>query len=465
MADLFSVLHNGARALTAQRVVMATASHNIQNVSTDGFARQRVSLTTTPALNFAPAGAIGTGVRVDQITQARDRFVESRLPGLRAEAGFAGAREAALDAISAFDVEGGAGVAGRLGDMFAALSSLQTRPADLGVRRAALGAVADFSGAVRAAANDVDSARAGIDVELRGRAPRLQQLVDRLASLNGEIGVAAAAGGGPPNDLLDERQRVMDSLSDELGAKVIPGNGPGVTMVLPGGAPLVIGENAARIDVATGSDGRLLLSVSGTDGATSRLLDARDVGGAVGGLMSTRDVDLAAVGDALDTFAFEFAGAMNAAHAGGTALDGSSGRNLLAVSATPVGAARSLALDPSLVDAPASLQLSATGATGDAGNVAVMMALQGQPVAGATDPFAALAAITSSIGERTRSAAADRASATALLDHGLALRDSVSGVSVDEELVSLQQAERAFQAAAKVITTADQMLQTVLDLK
>jgi flagellar hook-associated protein 1 FlgK len=465
MSDLFSVLHNGARALTAQRVVMATASHNIQNVSTDGFARQRVSLTTTPALNFAPAGAIGTGVRVDQITQARDRFVEARLPGLRAEAGFAGAREAALDAVSAFDVEGGANIAGRLSDMFAALSALQTRPADLGVRRAALGAVADFSSAVRAAAADIDSARSSIDIELRGRAPELQQLVVRLAALNGEVGVAAAAGGGPPNDLLDERQRVMDRLSDQLGAKVIPGNGPGVTMVLPGGAPLVVGENAARIDVATAGDGRLLLAVGGTDGSSTRLLDARDIGGAVGGLMSTRDVDLGAVGDALDAFAFEFAGAMNVAHAGGTAIDGSSGRNLFSVSATAAGAARSLALDPSLVDAPASLQLSSTGSAGDAGNLAVMLSVQGQPMAGAGDPFAALAAITASIGERTRSAAADRASATALLDHGLRLRDSVSGVSIDEELVALQQAQRAFQAASKVIATADQMLQTVLDLK
>jgi flagellar hook-associated protein 1 FlgK len=464
MADLFSVLHNGARALTAQRVVMATASHNIQNVSTDGFARQRVTLTTSAALSFSPAGSIGTGVRVEQIGQARDRFVEARLPGLRAEAGLSDARAAALDAISAFDVEGGANVGGRLAAMFGAIAELQTRPADLGVRRAALGAVAEFSGAVRAAAADLQGAQSAIDVELRAKAPQLQQLADRLAALNGAVAVAQGDG-GPPNDLLDERQRVVDSLAEQLGAQRVPGPGPEVTMVLPGGAPLVVGKNAARINVATASDGRLLLSVGGTDGAPPRLLDQRDVGGAVGGLFQARDVDIAAAKTALDVFAFDIATAANGAHVGGSALDGSGGRPLFDVAASADGAARSLSLHTDLVDAPERLQLSSTGAQGDAGVALALVALRGQPIAGASDPFAALANITADIGERTRGAAADRASADAVLRHGLDLRDSVSGVSVDEELVNLQQAERAFQAASKVISTADQMLQTILDLR
>ena len=73
--------------------------------------------------------------------------------------------------------------------------------------------------------------------------------------------------------------------------------------------------------------------------------------------------------------------------------------------------------------------------------------------------------MTSSFGEKARSASLDQASSTSLLAHGVALRESVSGVSVDEELVNIQAAERAFQAASKVIGTADSMLQTILDLK
>jgi flagellar hook-associated protein 1 FlgK len=86
-------------------------------------------------------------------------------------------------------------------------------------------------------------------------------------------------------------------------------------------------------------------------------------------------------------------------------------------------------------------------------------------IAGTTDPFSALADMTSSFGERARSASVDRTSSASLLAHGVSLREGVSGVSIDEELVELQRAERAFQAATKVISTADQMLQTVLDIK
>ena len=464
MTDLFSVIHNGARSLGAHRTAMATASHNLENASTDGYARQRVSLTTSPALNATPAGSIGTGVRVEQITQARDRFIEARIPGLRSEFGFSAARDSTLDAISSFDSEGGAAVATRLGDLFASLQQLQTRPADPSVRRAAVGAAGDFVRAIGTAAADLATAKSSVDVDLRARAPEIQQLADRVASLNNEIAIARG-NGGPPNDLLDQRQVAIDALAEQVGARIVPGDDPAVTLTLPGGQPLVVGNRAARVDVGTASDGRLLLSVGGTDGAPPRLLDQRDVGGTVGGLLEARDVDLAAVETQLDTFAFDIAGAFNAAHSGGIALDGSTGRPLFSLPATSQGAARLMRVETTIAADPNLLQLSSTGATGDAGALQAILQVRDAAVAGATDPFSALATITSSIGERSRSAGTDRLSAQSLLNHGVGQRDSVSGVSIDEELVNLQQAERAFQAATKVISTADQMMQTILDLR
>lgn len=464
MSGLFSVLHNGARALTAQRVAMATASHNIENVSTEGYTRQRVSLEATPAENNSPAGMVGTGVRVTTVTTARDRFLEARLPTMRGESGSAATRAGALEAITAFDGESGANIAGRLGDFFSALQQLQTRPADLSVRQAALGAANDFARAVGTAASDLASAKTSIDVDLRARAPQIQQLADRVAQLNADIGATVGAG-GPANDLIDQRQVAIDALATEVGATVVPSDSFAATLVLPGGQTIVSGDRAARITTASAPDGRVLLSVSGTDGAPPRLFDQNDVGGAVGGLITARDEDIAAAEADLDTFAFDLANAFNAAHTTGIALDGSSGRDLFTVTATSAGAARTLAVSTTIAGNPSLLGASSTGATGDAGGVQSLLQVRDTAVAGATDPFSALANMTSSFGERARSASVDRTSSASLLAHGVSLREGVSGVSIDEELVELQRAERAFQAATKVIKTADDMLQTVLDIK
>ena len=106
------------------------------------------------------------------------------------------------------------------------------------------------------------------------------------------------------------------------------------------------------------------------------------------------------------------------------------------------------------------LQLSADPTRpGDAGNLITILSIE------QSNPADALANIVAIFGEASRAANIDAEANLDLLNHGLNLRESVSGVSVDEELVELQRAERSFQAAAKVISTADQMLQTLLDLK
>ena len=463
MGDLFALMHNGSRALTAHRAAMATASHNIENVNTPGFTRQRANLAATPSIAMAGIGMLGTGVTLASITQAKDRFLEARLPSMRATAGAAETRAATLDAITAFD-SSGINVAGRLGDFFSSLSALQARPADMGSRQAAIASAADFGRAVNAAAADIHSARAAVDTDLRARAPELQQLVSTVASLNKEIAIAAASG-GPPNDLLDQRQVALDALSSQLGATVTPGAGHAVTVTLPGGNALVVGDHAAKIGTATAPDGRLLLSIGGTDGSPAKLVDGKQVGGAVGGLFQARDVDLKDAADQLDTFTFDFASTVNAAHQSGIALDGSSGRDLFFVGASSSGAARRLAVTDALKADASLLGLSATGASGDAGALATLLAARDTALSTGSDVFSTLATMTSSFGEKARSASLDQASSTSLLAHGVALRESVSGVSVDEELVNIQAAERAFQAASKVIGTADSMLQTILDLK
>lgn len=445
MADLFSTLSLGARALQAHRTAAATASHNLENASTAGYARQRAQLTTNEAERTGNSFT-GTGVRVEGVTQARDRFVEARLPQLFGSASSSAARATALSSVSAFDPDGGVDMGGTMSSFFAALRGLQTRPNDPSTRRAAIAAADSVAIGFRRAADDVENARKAIDQDLTARAPSANQALSAVADLNRRIRIASADGAAP-NDLLDERQRAVDAAVQLTGAVIVPGDDGDTGLALPSGRSLVSGDRAATLSTAIGSDGRVGIRVNGDD------VDGADFGGVFGGAFAARDDDLGAVATALDDAANRFAADVNAAHAAGFAQDGSTGRPLF----TGTGA-RDLAVNGALKADPSLLAVSSTAAGGDTGALIALLSVEG------TDPAGSYADVVANFGVRANAANAEASADDALLTHGIGLREAASGVSVDEELVELQRAERAFQAASKVISTADSMLETLLNL-
>lgn len=454
MADIFSTLSLGARALTAHRTAAATASHNLENASTPGYARQRANLEANEADAFSPTGFIGSGVRVAGISQARDRFVESRLPGLFASSSSSTARADALAAVTSFDPEGGVKLTSRMSSFFGSLRDLQQRPTDPATRRGAVAAADELARGFNAAANDLESARRAVDADLKSRAPQATQLLATVADLNVRIKVAAASGGGPPNDLIDARQRAVDAAVQLTGAVVIPNDDGDVGLALASGESLVAGDSAATINATTDAAGRLTFSVQRPGGA-AHVVDNADWRGTFGGAFTARDQDLGGAAAALDAAADSFASAVNAAHSAGFALDGSTGRPLFSGSG-----ARGIAVEATIKADPSLLQLSADPTrAGDAQNLVALLTVE------QSNPAGALSDVVAIFGEAARAADVDAEADLGLLTHGLDLREGVSGVSVDEELVELQRAERAFQAATKVVSTADQMLQTLLDLK
>ncbi len=447
---MFSTLSLGARALQAHRTAAATASHNLQNASTAGYARQRATLATTDPESLAPVGFVGTGVRISGVGQARDRFVEARLPQLFASSAASQAQATALTAVTAFDREGGVNLGGDVAKVFSSLRELSLRPNDPATRRGAVASAQAFAVSVNRAGNEIESARAAIDDDIRGRVPDTNRALEAVARLNREIKIAAAQGGGPPNDLLDERQRAVDAAVQLTGAVVVPGKDGDVGLALKSGAALVVGDRASVLDVVNDADGRAVVRVDGDDVAGAAF------SGFFGGAFAARDDDLGAVAAALDTAVVALRDAMNTAHGQGFDEAGNPGGAFF------TGAdARSFAIDPGLAADPSRLAIAATAASsGDAGALQFLLRVESQ-----TNPAGALAGVAATFGARAAAAQQNADADDAVLAHGIAMREAASGVSVDEELVELQRSERAFQAASKVISTADSMLETLLNLK
>jgi flagellar hook-associated protein 1 FlgK len=464
MTDLLRILSSGAASLAAQRAAAATASHNLQNANTPGYARQRADVVAALPADQVGAGRIGLGARLASVTQARDRFLEAQIPGYLGQASRSSTGAATLEAVSALDPEAAGGLGDALSAFYASLRQLSQNAADPGLRQAVVGAANGLALSFRRTRAGLEDARTASDAKLQGAVAEVNDLARAVAGLNAQIRSAHAAG-GEPNDLLDARQKAVDRLAELTGAAPVPTSEGDLSVFLPGGAALVSSIHASVLSTVAdpSNGGHLALRLAPAGGAAQPVAAA---GGELGGLLDARDGALRAAVDGVDALAFGLGGAVNFAHARGVGLDGSTGDDLFAVGVQS-GAAARMAVSATVAQDPRRLAAasSATARPDDGSNALALVATEEQAVSGGLDAFGALAKVTADFGTAARGLAAAASQDAGLRDHLLSMREAASGVSIDEELLEMQKAQRAFEAITKVIQASQEMFDTLLQLK
>jgi len=464
MPDLFRVLTTGANSLAAQTAAAATAAHNLQNVNTPGYARQRVNIETTLPAELAGDAFVGRGALLGTVSQARDRFLEAQLPAAFGNAAGSSAAAGALASVEVLNPEARGGISDALAGFYAAFTQLSQNPSDPGLRQAAIGAARTLALSFHQTRASLEDARAGVDRRVAADVDEANGLAAQVASLNEQIRAARAGGGGEPNDLLDARQKAVDRLAELTGAVPVPTSEGDVSLFLAGGAALVTSTQAGRLtalpDPAQGGHMGIRLTSGG-------ITTALTPGGELGGLLSASNGALRTAVDALDALAWDLAGAVNGVHEAGVDLDGNAGLPLftLGTATDAATAAGQLAVNGAVVSDPDRLATrgvtgGVAGGPGDAKNVLALLATQST-----LDPAARLSRITSEFGTAARSADAMADADAGLKQHLVTLRASASGVSTDEELIELQKAQKAYEAIARVITVTNQMFETLLQIK
>lgn len=468
MANLFGILSWSSTSLQAQTARTATANHNLANANTDGYSRQRAELEATRPAEMEGANYLGRGAGLLAVSQARDPLVERQLAHVLGGSARSDAQAHALEGLSSLDPDGGAGLVNALDGFYGALRQLGQAPGDLGSRQATVAAAQQAALAFNRASQGVTGQRSAIDVDLAARATRVNGLAQSLAELNRAVRIDSAAG-GTPNDLLDARQKVQDELVALTGASVVPDSDGNVNLLLPnGGGALVSGNRAATLSTQSdpANGGHLAVWLTPVDGSPAGAVKPGGLGGAMGGLLDARDGALLTAQTSLDTLAFDWATAVNTQHRAGFGLDNVSNRDLFAVSATTNGAAASLSVLAAVAGDPRQLAAaSSANAPGDAGNLFGLVQTESAALSAGQDVFDGIAAAIAGYGSAVETARTSSARDGAVKDQLFSLRESTSGVSVDEELVALTTAQRGYEAIMKVLQTTDQMLQTLLDLK
>jgi flagellar hook-associated protein 1 FlgK len=466
--DLISVIGNAGAGLGLYQIKVATASNNIANSNTPGYARQSAIATETiPEEEAGRAGYIGRGVSLEAIVQSRDKFIESQLNSAFANSASSSAESDALGTVMALDPGAEGGISDAIGAFYSSLRDLNQNPSDLSLRQAVIYSSQSLATSFNRTAISISAARTGIDENVTALVDKVNSLSAGIADLNGKIALAVNSG-RTPNDMLDVRQNQMDQLAQLIGARPVPDTHSNYSMVLPGGTCLVSGISAATLKVQASStnNGHLDVMFEPTDGSGAVVLKTSELGGQIGGLLNARDVVLGAAEADVNALAYDFIGAVNAQSQLGYALDHTNGHDLFQSLASSNNAATLMAVDSSAAADPRLIAAagSATSGPGDGDNLQALIATEGTALTNGLNVKDGMAKLTSDFGIATSKVSDASQFDKRLLEDLQNARQSTSGVSVDDEMTTLLQAQNAYNGLVKVVATANTMLDKLMEM-
>ncbi|MCU0274312.1 MAG: flagellar hook-associated protein FlgK [Acidimicrobiales bacterium] len=447
----------GVNGLLAAQRSLDVVAHNLANVNTPDYARQRVVLKEAPPVTgFRPgqgAPAYGMGVVIQGIELMTDRFVEA---SIREQKSHMGSLTATADLATRIDEVLGR-TDGGLGDsvsrFWGAWDQLALTPELMATRNGVLEAGQDLAGALREAKNMIDDVVAEADFRLRDQVDEINTLAEQVARLNGEI-MSVHGRQGVAGDLITERYRLVNRLSELAGASLQVNDDGSADVLIPGGM-LVGGSKASQIEVTTGPPAEIVWSDTGLPSATR---------GSTGAIRDALDGGFDDLYERYDLLANGIRTAVNALHAAGTDLDGTTGVDFF----TGTGAGD---LEVNAALTARGVAASASGPSADGNQAVAIGSLRVQAIiADPSDPTTPVATASASIsnlvaeiGRRAQSAERRVESATAIGADLEVRRGEISGVSVDEELTDMLRFQRAYEASARVLTSMDQMLDTLIN--
>jgi flagellar hook-associated protein 1 FlgK len=474
MLGLFGLLNLGSGALATNQQALEVTGHNLANVNNPAYARQRLNISTAPAIQ-SDIGSEGTGVEAVGIQQIRNSILDDQIQNEVSVGGSLQAQQTALQFAesalgeqlssasgaqsgTATDAVGSShSLADGLSALFSGFQNLSTDPSSLAQRQALLGQASSLTAQFNQVNQRLSDLNTSLNTSVQDDTNSANSLLSQIATLNDQISRAELGNPGSANDLRDTRQSKIEALAKFVPLDVTNGNNGAVNVSIAG-TLMVTGNQAPNtLETFDSGGGQLLVRATGT---TSPLALT---GGSIQGTIEARDGGLADLRKGVNTLASNLITEVNGVHSAGFGLNGSTGANFFTgTDAGTIQVNSALVNDPSLIQAA-----SVSGASGDNG-VALALAQIGQKqVAGLSNQTfgQSYSQVSTNFGQAL-SSVNDQLANQQVVDNMLTQqRNSVSGVSMDEEMANLTAFQRAFEASAKLITTVDEMLTTVVNLK
>ena len=465
MGSTFGGINTALTSLYAQRRGLDVSGQNIANANTEGYTRQRVRMAAqTGSLHpgiYSTTDQVGAGVSVAGVERGRNMYLEQRGRAEHANSAYLASQKASYQQIESVLAEpSDSALQARMHEMWDAWNDVANNWQDPSTRTALIErshtVATTLNDTYTSLSNHIDALHGGMDAYVT----QVNTLASSIADMNQRIAVAQHAN-LPANELQDQRDLQVMNLSELVGASALP-KPDGSVNVYIGGTALVEGFNARAVKLV-GPD--TLAGITATTKVALQWTDTdRDAtaGGAMGAMLDTMNTIIPGIVADLDKVAANIAKTVNDAQAGGFCADGTAGGDFF-----DGNTAASLAVK---ITQPDEVAFSKGNPTPDPTDPTAVAALD-QGVAeeladvgmSGSGPDADYQAMIGRLGVAAQAAMRRSEIQDSVTDQVDTSRQGESGVSLDEEMTNMLTYQRGYEAASRVLTTIDSMLDQLIN--
>lgn len=445
-------------ALRNFQAALETSGHNVSNVNTPGYSRQRVLFQTNDPMAYYARGwqSIGQGMQISSIGRIRDGFLDRNLTSSNGNLGkFSTAATGLKQVEGVFNEPSDSGVIAAMGQFFDAWSGLGSNPGDPGAKLQARNAGQTLADRIRIAWQDLDRTQVDAKVQIDTTITQINDLSTKIDRLNTAI-KASAVSGHPASDLMDERDAAVQQMGNLVNVQTETFT-DGTLAVYAAGFTLVDSAGTmpfpSSYDVSTGTV---------TNGTITNVVR----GGKLAGLF-IQSAEVTNQKSRLDGLANNLRTTINGIHMTGVNEAGTANVKFFNdVAVPPQSGAVDFDLDIPIKTDIANLMSGTSGNPGDGGLALSLAAVRDSNIAGL-----GAKSFDTYLHETIDVLASTTAYYVQAGDTELSVNEqiknqiqAVSGVSLDDEMADLVKFQRSYQAAAKTITVFDQVTQDLINM-
>jgi flagellar hook-associated protein 1 FlgK len=454
MSGLNTSLSIGLQALDASQAALNATSNNIANANTVGYT-QEVPDVTENAETVSGGQVSGGGVTLVGLQSIRDELLNLQIQQQTSAQSSVDTQSSDLAQIqNYFSTSSGGDLASAFTSFASSLTELSASPSSGSVQQSVISAGQNLAQSFNTTSNALTSLQTEADGQVSEAVAQINSLTTQIATLNGQVQTLQAQGqdGGTTEDQRDE---LVQQLSALTGVSISQSS-DGETITTGNGSPLVVGSKAYSLQTVTGTDGfQHVEDATGTD-VTSSIQ-----GGTLGGAITVRDQTVPGFLSSLNTLASQFATAFNTAQTQGFDSNGNTGTDFFSLPTGGTGAAAGISVG---ITNPSQVAVSSDGSAGSNGNVANLSGVLTSNLPSGQTPAGAYSTLVFQVGNAASSTSAESSAISSNLLQLTNQQSSVSGVSIDEETTNLIRYQTSYEAAARIVSTIQQLSTVTLNM-
>jgi len=459
--SITSLLSTARDTLLANQMAIDVTGANVANTGTPGYTRQRAVLQSTGG---GESGNLGSqlSVTVDRIDRIYDQYIESQLGEQRQNSGYSDAMLQGLNNIQLIlDDSQGGGLNDQLNKFWSAWDTLSNNPDGIVERNALVSAAQNLTGTIASYKNDLDSVSTDMSTNISDIVSQINSKASEISDLNAKI-VGMAGDNGEKNSLLDSQAEALKELRSMVNVTSVENANGSINVYLSNGNPLVQGTQSYPLSVAVGANGQ---SSVYSDSTTRAPINGSLTSGKLGAYIELQQTIIPAYISNINEVASTLATSVNDLHRTGFDAYKNTGLDFFTIDADPAKAADTISVNSAIVTDTNRIAASAS-VTQDGEMASRIAAVRDEMTMNGNKATlnSFVSAVVGQIGQQVANAKTDNDHQTTVLNNLTNQRESVSGVSIDEEMINLIKYQMGYNAAGKLVQTTNNMLDTLMGL-